>query len=284
MKSTVDQRLFSSPEEAVKALQAAVQAKDKVALADIFGPEIQKLLTGDAVQDANNMQRFSGILGHGYAFVKEGEDKITIEVGKKNWPMPIPLAKINGKWYFDTAAGKDEIINRHIGKDELNAIGICRAYVTAQLKYAAMNPEAGTVAKYAQKFRSTLGKKDGLYWPSKGNEPASPFGALVAQACAEGYCRNKSTGLHPYYGYYFRVLTGQGEAAPGGKMDYMSQDGLTKGFALVAYPVRWGQSGIMTFIVNQGAGLSAEFWQKDFPYRGGNDAIRSGQRMDAGAG
>ncbi len=183
--------------------------------------------------------------------MKEGEDKITLEVGTNNWPMPIPLAKTDGQWHFDTAAGKEEIINRHIGKDELHAIGVCRAYVLAQRQYASANPDAGGGAAYAQKFKSTPGMKDGLYWASAENEPASPFGPLVAEAHAEGYVKNKAAEPHPFHGYYFRILTRQGEDVPGGKMNYMRRGKLTGGFALVAYPEHWDQSGIMTFIVNQ---------------------------------
>lgn len=247
----VAQRLFASPEEAVKALQAATEAKDKAALREIFGPEIQELLTGDEVQDAKNARRFAAALAQGCKPVKEGEDKITLEVGTNEWPMPIPLVRADGRWHFDTAAGKEEIINRHIGKDELHAIGVCRAYVAAQRQYASANPDAGGGAKYAQKFKSTPGKKDGLYWPPAENEPASPFGPLVAQAHAEGYGKNKGPGPHPFHGYYFRILTRQGRDAPGGKMNYLSHGNLTGGFALVAYPENWDQSGIMTFIVNQ---------------------------------
>ena len=185
-KPVVAQRLFASPDEAVKALQAATEAKDKAALREIFGPEVHELLTGDEVQDANNAQRFAALMAQGCKQVKEGEDKITLEVGTNSWPMPIPLVKADGQWHFDTAAGKEEIINRHIGKDELHAIGVCRAYVTAQRQYAAANPDAGG-AKYAQKFKSTPGKKDGLYWPAAENEPASPFGPLVAEAHARGF-------------------------------------------------------------------------------------------------
>jgi hypothetical protein len=247
----VAERLFASPDEAIKALQAATESKDGTALQEIFGPEIQKLLTGDKVQDANNAQRFAAAMSQGCNQVKEGEDKITLEVGTNNWPMPIPLVQTNGQWYFDTAAGKEEIINRHIGKDELCAIGVCRAYVTAQLQYANANPRVGGGAQYAQKFKSAPGKRDGLYWPSVDNEPASPFGPLVAEAHSQGYGNNNSTGLHAFHGYYFRILTRQGEAAPGGKINYMSEGTLVAGFALVAYPEHWDQSGVMTFIVNQ---------------------------------
>ncbi len=250
-KPVVVQRLFASPDEAVKALQAATEAKDKAALREIFGPEYDGLVTGDEVQDANNAQKFAAAMAQGCQPVNEGQDKITLEVGTNNWPMPIPLVKAGGQWHFDTAAGKEEIINRHIGKDELNAIGVCRAYVTAQRQYASANPDANAGVKYAQKFRSTPGKKDGLYWPAAENEPASPFGPVVAEAHAEGYVSHMGKGLHPFHGYYFRILTRQGQAAPGGRMDYLRHGELTGGFALVAYPEHWDQSGIMTFIVNQ---------------------------------
>ena len=247
----VAQRLFASPDEAAKALQAAAEAKDKAALREIFGPEFDQLITGDEVQDANNAQRFATLLAQGCQPVKEGEDKITLEIGTNNYPMAVPLVKADGQWHFDTAAGMEEIINRHIGKDELYAIGVCRAYVAAQRQYASANPDAGGGVKYAQKFKSTPGKKDGLYWPAAENEPASPFGPLVAEAQAEGYGTHKGAGPHPFHGYYFRILTRQGKAAPGGKMNYLSHGNLTGGFALVAYPEHWDQSGIMTFIVNQ---------------------------------
>ena len=245
------QRLFASPEEAVKALQAATEANDKAALRQVYGPEIDKLLTGDEVQDANNSKSFAAMMAKDCNLVKQGEDKIILEVGPNSTPMPIPLVKANGQWYFDTAAGEEEIINRHIGKDELHAIGVCRAYVAAQRQYSAANAEAGGGAKYAQKFKSSPGKKDGLYWPTAENEPPSPFGPLVAEAHIAGFGASIGAGSHPFHGYYFRILTRQGKDAPGGKMDYMSGGELTGGFALVAYPRRWDESGIMTFIVNQ---------------------------------
>lgn len=244
----VAQRVFASPDEAVKALQAAVAANDKAALREIYGPEIDELLTGDKVQDANNAKRFATIMAQGCKQVKEGDDKVTLEAGPNSWPMPIPLVKADGQWHFDTAVGKEEIINRHIGKDELHAIGVCRAYVVAQRQYAGANPDA---AKYAQKFKSAPGMKNGLYWPAAGEEPASPFGPSVAAAHAEGFGPKMGTGVKPFHGYYFRILTCQGKDAPGGEMNYMSDGKLTGGFALVAYPEHWDQSGIMTFIVNQ---------------------------------
>jgi hypothetical protein len=251
-KSDQAQQTFASPEDGARALKAAVDANDRWALSKLFGPELRDLSTGDAVQDANNAKRFAAAMDQGYQLTKEGEDKTTVEVGPDNWPMPIPLVRADGQWHFDTVAGEEEIMNRHVGKDELHAIGVCRAYVLAQRQYADENPEPGTGAKYAQHIHSAPGKKNGLYWPSAKNEPTSPFGPLVTKAEAEGYeVHAQGTGPHPFHGYYFRILTRQGEAAPGGKMDYLNHDNLTGGFALVAYPVKWGQSGIMTFIVNQ---------------------------------
>jgi hypothetical protein len=220
-------------------------------LSEIFGPEVKDLLTGDTVQDAKNAQKFAAILAQGYTLVKEGDEKITIEAGPDHWPMPIPLVKANEQWYFNTSAGKEEIVNRHIGKDELHAIGICRAYVTAQQQFADISSATGKGVNYALKFKSAPGKKDGLYWSAAENEKASPFGPLVAKAIAEGYIGNKNAGPQPFHGYYFKILTRQGKAAAGGKMNYMDHGHLTKGFAVVAYPAHWDQSGIMTFIVNQ---------------------------------
>jgi hypothetical protein len=245
--AALTERSFASPDDAVKTLRTAVEAHDETALTGIFGPQVHELLTGDDVQDANNAKRFASAMAESCNPVKEGDDKITLEIGTNNWPMPIPLVRADGQWHFDTAAGKDEIINRHIGKDELHAIGVCRAYVTAQRQYASMDADA----HYAQQFKSTPGKKDGLYWQSSGNEPASPFGPLVAEAHVEGYVNPNGSGPHAFHGYYFRILTRQGKEAPGGKMNYMSHGNLTAGFALVAYPENWDKSGIMTFIVNQ---------------------------------
>jgi hypothetical protein len=264
-------QLFASPDDAIKALQAATTAHDQGALDNIFGSEARELLTGDKVQDADNEQRFATAMAESCNPVKDSEDKITLEVGTNNWPLPIPLVRTNGQWYFDTAAGKEEILYRHIGKDELCAIGVCRVYVKAQQQYARENPSANGEVTYAQKFKSTPGKKDGLYWPVAENEPASPFGPLVAEAQAEGYKLHKSDRPHPFHGYYFRILTRQGEAAPGGKMNYLSHGNLTGGFAMVAYPVIWDQSGVMTFIVNQ----DGKVYQQNL----GNKTSRIAQEM-----
>jgi hypothetical protein len=248
-KPAVTQRLFASSDEAVKALQTATAAKDKTALREIFGCDADELLTGDEVQDARNAQKFATAMAQGCTPVKDGDDKITLEVGTNNWPMPIPLVKADGQWHFDTAAGEDEIISRHIGKDELHAIGVCRAYVAAQRQYASA--DAGPDSSYALKFKSTPGKKNGLYWVSGQNEPASPFGPVLAEAQTDGNIYTAGKGPQPFHGYFFRILTRQGPAAAGGKKNYLSNGNMSGGFALVAYPERWDKSGIMTFIVNQ---------------------------------
>ena len=247
------QQTFITPEAAVAALREAVQTDDHAALDNIFGPDIKSLRTGDQVQDAKNARHFARAMQENVQLDKQNANEVFVEVGTNNWPMPIPLVQANGQWFFDTPAGKEEAINRHIGKDEFAAIGVSRAFVTAQLQFAAMNDGV-----YAQKFKSSDGERDGLYWPSAENEPASPFGRLVAEAQAEGYSGGK--GPQPFHGYYFKILTRQGPDAPGGKMDYKKHGKLKKGFALVAWPQHWNQSGVMTFIV----GPDGKVFQRDF--------------------
>jgi len=176
------QRSFASPDEALQALKTAAATKDPAAMSELFGPDYPKLLTGDKAQDAKNAEHFAEIMAQGCEPVAEGDARITFETGTNHWPLPIPLVKADGQWRFDTAAGQEEIINRHVGKDELHAIGVCRAYVTAQRQFALTTARAGSETKYAQKFMSTTGAKDGLYWPVTENEPASPFGPVVAEA------------------------------------------------------------------------------------------------------
>lgn len=245
------QRTFTSPDEAIQVLREATANQDTTMLDKIFGPDVTLLRTGDKVQDADNRAKFAKALAEHCEATPEGDNKVVLEVGSMDWPFPIPLVKTNSQWYFDTAAGREEIINRHIGGDELHAIGVCSAYVEAQRKYAAMNGGGNGETEYATKFKSTPGKKDGLYWKEENGEQPSPFNAVVAEAHAEGYHHKAGPGSRPYHGYYFRILTRQGKDAPGGKMNYVTDGRLTKGFALVAYPELWGQSGIMTFIVNQ---------------------------------
>jgi len=245
------QRTFTSPTEAANELVKAAQTHDRQAIHQIFGPEVTNLLTGDQMLDEKHFDTFANDLTQRCIVVPQGSGRATLEIGRNSWPFPIPLIETNGTWFFDTIAGEDEIINRHIGRDEYYAIGVCRAYVNAQREYA--NQSAGITGrpKYAEKFRSSPGKMDGLCRPAEAGGKASPLSPFVADACVEGNKRADANGPRPYHGYIFRILKRQGPAAPGGKRNYVSNGEMTGGFALVAYPVRWGRSGIMTFIVNQ---------------------------------
>jgi hypothetical protein len=246
------QRQFDSPEEAVKALADATKAGDRAAVDAIFGPDVKDLMSGDGKQDAIEFAAFAKSIGRYSNLTRRADDRFVLSIGAQNWPMPIPLVRKDGKWLFDTAAGKDEIINRRVGEDELTAIGVCRAYVQAQREFAAEDRDGSGVLKYAQRIKSSSGMKDGLYWPASANEEESPLGPLVAEAHAEGYGGKTADGQpQPFHGYRFRILTAQGPAAPGGAYSYVINGNMIAGYALVAYPAHWSESGVMTFIVNQ---------------------------------
>lgn len=244
------QQSFSSPESAVAALVAANRADDTAALLKILGPRGRKLvISGDPVADRQGRSRFVAAYGRQHSIERQGADKAVLLIGETRWPFPIPLVAQKKRWRFDTAAGAREILARRIGRNELDAIEVCRAYVDAQRDYAAKDRTGDGLREYAQKFGSTPGKHDGLYWPVKQGEEASPLGPLVAEAHAEGY---GGRGKHaPYHGYYYKILTKQGRHAPGGAHDYLAHGHMIGGFALVAYPAQYGASGVMTFIVNQ---------------------------------
>lgn len=248
------QALFSSPEDALKALVEAVSAKDKAALAQIFGPSTKDLRSGDEVQAAAEFEEFARHVAEKADLVKEGDSKVILQIGKENWPFPIPLVRKNDQWFFDTEAGREEILNRRIGEDEFTAILVCRSYVKAQREYALKDWDGNEVLAYAQKLRSDPGRKNGLFWRAKPGEEVSPFGELVARAWMEGYKKEKAAFREepaPFHGYYFKILTRQGKNAPGGKYNYVINGNMVGGFALVAFPSNWGKSGVMTFIVNQ---------------------------------
>ena len=245
-------RQFSSPEEAVKALVAATQAGDHTTVDAIFGPEVKELLSGDPKQDALEFAVFAKLVGQFSRLVQKADDRFVLNLGDQNWPFPIPLVKKGGAWFFDTEAGKEEIVNRRIGEDELTAIGVCRTYLAAQREYASEDRAGDGVLKFAQKLRSTPGQKDGLYWPAALDEDPSPFGPLIAEVRAEGYGGKTAEGEpQPFQGYRFKILTAQGASAPGGAYNYIINGNMVAGFALVAYPEHWGESGVMTFVVNQ---------------------------------
>lgn len=246
------QTVFASSADAIKALLAAAQAKDSVALHGIFGPGLDELLSGDATQDAVELDNFSKELALFCNPVSQGDDKVILYIGAENWPLPIPIVRVNGQWFFDTVAGKQEILNRRIGKDEVTAIGVCRTYVNAQHQYALDDHDGSGVLKYAQRLNSTPDHRDGLYWNPVEGEALSPFGPLVANAHEEGYDADKPLGrTDPFHGYFFKILKEQGPDAAGGQYNYVINGNMVAGFALVAYPAHWGDSGIMTFIVNQ---------------------------------
>jgi hypothetical protein len=245
-------RRFATPEAAVKALAAATKSGERVEVDAIFGPDVKELLSGDAKQDAIEFAAFSKSMGRYWHLVRKADDRYVVNVGSQNWPLPIPLVRKDGTWFFDTAAGKDEIINRRVGEDELMAIGVCRTYVLAQREYAAEDRDGSGVLKYAQHVKSTKGTKDGLYWPAPPNEDQSPLGPLVAEVRAQGYGGRTADGqTEPFHGYLFKILSAQGDSAPGGGYSYVINGNMVAGFALVAYPAHWGESGVMTFMVNQ---------------------------------
>jgi Protein of unknown function (DUF2950) len=245
-------RQFSSPEEAVRVLVAATQAGDHATIDAIFGPEVKDLLSGDPKQDALEFAVFARLIGQFSQLVRKADDRCVLNLGDQNWPFPIPLVKRNGAWVFDTPAGKEEIVNRRIGEDELTTIGVCRTYVAAQREYASEDRAGDGVLKYAQRLRSSPGHKDGLYWPEVSGEEPSPFGPFIAEVHAEGYGGKTAEGKpQPFHGYHFKVLTAQGASAPGGAFNYIINGNMIAGFALVAYPEHWGESGVMTFVVNQ---------------------------------
>jgi hypothetical protein len=245
---------FATPEEAVKALTAATGSKDANALDAIFGPELRSLVSVDAVQASNRFVIFARRLSEKVELARESDDKLVLNIGNDGWPFPIPLVRRDDQWSFDTEAGREEILDRRIGANELGTIRVCHAYVEAQHEYAGKDRNGDGVLEFAQHLRSSPGKHDGLYWHAGAGEEISPFGPLIAAAHGEGY-RSESKIMTdpqaPYHGYYFKILTRQGRHAPGGKYSYVIHGHMIAGFALVAWPAQWDNSGIMTFIVNQ---------------------------------
>ncbi len=265
-KNATRQRLFATPEAAIQALTKAAKAADQKEMMAIFGPDREKLLSGDPVAEANALQRFSANLEKSATLEKVNDSKYTLLVGEEHWPSPIPIVKEGRKWRFDTAAGLEEILNRRIGQNELSAIMTCRAYVVAQWEYytEARDTAMDGLAVYAQRFISTPGQRDGLFWEVPEGGKPSPMGSLVEQARAEGYPVGKpkpsdAPKRSPFHGYFFKILKAQGAHAPGGKFSYVINGNMIAGYALLAYPDKWGSSGVMTFIVNQ----QGRVYQKD---------------------
>jgi Protein of unknown function (DUF2950) len=250
----VKQKTFASPEEAVKALVGAVKANSNTELLAIFGPGSGDLISsGDEVADKNAREKFLSEYGEKNKLVKETPDKVVLEIGSDDWPLPIPIVKKGKAWFYDTNAGKDEMLSRRIGRGELDAIQTLHGYVDAQRDYIKKDRDDNGFLEFAQKIVSTDGKRDGLYWDSKEGEEESPLGPLFAEATGAGYNMSKQNNGQPipYHGYFYKILKGQGKNANGGQYDYVVNGKMILGFALVAYPAKYGSSGIMTFIVNQ---------------------------------
>jgi Protein of unknown function (DUF2950) len=247
------QEKFKSPEDAFGALIEAAKTNDTVGLMAIFGPQGKYIISsGDAVADRNARKRFVEAAGETVKFSKLDDNTVLAVIGKDACSFPIPIVRSGQEWVFSTDDGKQEIINRRIGKNELSTIEVSLSYVDAQREYASKDRDGNGAVQYAQRFMSHEGKKDGLYWKASAGEESSPLGPLVAQATDEGYTARKPGEKHkPYHGYYFNILKSQGSKAPGGELDYIVNGKMTAGFGLLAYPAEYGASGVMTFMVNQ---------------------------------
>lgn len=265
------QKSFSSAEEAVEAAVTAARNNNEKDMLAIFGAQAKELLfSSDAVADKQRREEFLAAYAESHRLVAEGQDTILL-VGKQDWPFPIPLVKRGNAWVFDTAKGKEEILNRRIGENELYTIKTLLAVVDAQREYAMKDRDQNGLLEYAQKFVSDPGKKDGLYWEVKPGEPPSPLGPIMARARSEGYKGQASITAPPYHGYYYRILTAQGKDAPGGAYSYLVNGKMIGGFAVVAYPTEYGNSGVMTFVVNHDGNV----FQKNL----GKNTVATGKSM-----
>jgi hypothetical protein len=242
------QKTFSSADEACKALVAAAQSNDEKAMIEILGPDAKEIVSsGDETEDVQNRAEFVKRYEEMHRLVKEPDGTTTLYAGAENWPMPIPLVNKGKAWYFDTAAGKKEILYRRVGRNEISTIRVCQELVAAEKEYYQTHDH-----EYAQKFLSDEGKQDGLYWKVAAGQPQSPIGPLVASAVAEGYSpTHDGSPSTPYRGYFYRVLDRQGANAKGGAKNYVVDGKMSAGFAFLAYPAEYRSSGVMTFIVDE---------------------------------
>jgi hypothetical protein len=258
--AAAEQRTFATPEAAVDALAAALKANDETALIELFGDKYKNVVsTGSPSDDAARRAEAAGWLATFRSLDDSAPDRRILLVGAKAWPFPVPLVRQGNAWRFASERGAEEILNRRVGRNERNALEVLRAYVDAQREYASRDRDGDGVLQYAAKLGSAPGKFDGLYWPADTarGEEASPFGPLIAQSAS--YLAGRSRG-DAYHGYHFRILTRQGPSAAGGAYNYLINGRLIAGFAMVAYPDAYGQSGVMTFIVNH----NGKIFEKDF--------------------
>jgi hypothetical protein len=255
----VAQKTYATPEEAVKELVAAARAHDLKAMQSALGPGSAAIVrSGDAVADRAASERFVRAYDQASKLEKSG-DKVVLSVGKDGWPFPVPIVKSEAGWRFDVKQGREELLNRRIGRNELAVVQVLRAYGDAQREYYVSNPPKDKLLHYAAKFRSTEGKRDGLYFPVKAGEKPSPLGPLVAGAREKGYAANKDGKPIAYHGYYYRILKSQGPDAPGGAYDYVAHGRMIGGFAAVAWPATYDNSGIYTFMISH----DGQVYQKD---------------------
>jgi hypothetical protein len=255
-------KTFATPEQAVSALVSAATAKDNIALRALFGPAGADLENPDRVQSANELNAFTAAFNQTNRLARLSDSRYVLEVGADLWPFPVPIVKKEDGWFFDVDVGKDELLGRRIGQNELSTLEIMRAYVDAQREYAGRDRDGDMVLEYAQQIASSPGQTNGLYWPTESDDELSPLGPLLAEAQTEGYFntpRESDAGPQPFHGYLFKILTRQGAHAPGGKYDYIINGNMIGGFAMVAWPAEYGTSGVMTFIVNQ----QGRVYQKD---------------------
>ena len=265
------QRQFATPEAALAALVQATSTFDLDALKQILGPDGDAIVSsGDSVSDKNAAAAFAAKAQQKNQVTVDPKNanRAIISVGDDDWPLPIPLKKTSGQWYFDTKAGRQEILFRRIGANELDAIDICRGYVGAQYEYAFRPSEGFGVNQYAQRIISTPGKQDGQAWQNPDGTWAGPIGEKIARAIEQGY----SPGAEPYHGYFFKILKGQGPAAPLGQMDYVVKGVMIGGFGLVAAPAEYGETGVKSFIVSQ----DGVVYEKDF----GPDTLSEFTKME----
>ena len=264
------QQAFKTPEEAATALVGAAKSGDMKAITTVLGPDGDDIVSsGDEVADAATRAKFVTAYDAKHTIAMEGDSKAIMVIGPDDFPLPIPIIRKDGQWRFDTAAGREEILFRRIGENELDAIQSVLAYVDAQDEYAAKDRTGAGINTYAQRIISQPEKKDGLYWPTSQGEDPSPLGELIAEATKQGY--RVGGGRTPFHGYYFKILTRQGPAAPGGEADYVVNGKMIGGFALVAYPAEYRNSGVMTFIVNH----AGTVFQKDL----GPNTVQLAERM-----
>ena len=251
-------RIFRSPASAAAALVEAARADDLKEMTAILGSDAKEIVSsGDPVADNNAREEFTRRYDQMHRLGHDDQGRVILYVGAENWPLPIPIVKRGDGWAFDSAAGEEEMLYQRVGKNELFTIDVLEQLVDAQLEYASRERDATGAEQYAQTIFSSPGKKNGLYWPTKGDEPESPIGPLIADATAEGYQRDLNERPAPFHGYYYKVLSGQGADAPGGASDYIVDGKMTRGFAFLAYPADYRASGVMTFMIDK-AGVVVE--------------------------